>query len=197
MPPGGLDVGRRLRELRSVRGFSLRALADLSGLNINTLSLIENGKTSPCVNTLQQLAAALQVPIKYFFETQPPRDNTAYQKAGRRPRTLFCQGVLEDLGAEMILNGEQPLLLTLEPKATLGQSPVAHSGLEFIYCLEGRLMYTVDEQEYQLNPGDSLLFEARLPHCGQNVGDTTSRALLVMCPTGEDAYPAGRHFEPG
>jgi transcriptional regulator with XRE-family HTH domain len=34
-----------LRELRTSRGFSRRALAEKSGLNVNTLSMIENQRT--------------------------------------------------------------------------------------------------------------------------------------------------------
>ena len=41
------SLGNRLRELRRQQGLSLRALAEKSGLSANTLSLIENGKTSP------------------------------------------------------------------------------------------------------------------------------------------------------
>ena len=38
-----VDVGRRLRTLRQDRQLTIRALAENSGLNVNTLSLIENG----------------------------------------------------------------------------------------------------------------------------------------------------------
>jgi transcriptional regulator with XRE-family HTH domain len=62
-----LMVGQRLRDLRTRSGYSLRALAERSALNINTLSLIENGKSSPSVSTLQQLALALDVPITAFL----------------------------------------------------------------------------------------------------------------------------------
>ena len=55
-----IDVGSRLRMLRAGASLSIRALAEMSGLNVNTLSLIENGKTSPSVSTLQQLAGALE-----------------------------------------------------------------------------------------------------------------------------------------
>ncbi len=55
-----ISVGRRLRELRAEQDLSIRALAEKSGLNANTLSLIENSKTSPSVSTLQQLAGALR-----------------------------------------------------------------------------------------------------------------------------------------
>lgn len=87
-----IDVGRRLRELRNGQGLSIRSLAEMSGLNFNTLSLIENGKTSPSVSTLQQLALALQVPISSFFETEPPQKSIVYQKAGQRPRAAFPTG---------------------------------------------------------------------------------------------------------
>ena len=66
--PAEVLVGRNLRDIRTKKGFSLRALAESSGLNANTLSLIENGKISPSVSTLQQLSLALHVPITTFFE---------------------------------------------------------------------------------------------------------------------------------
>ena len=68
--PAEMLVGKNLRDLRNRRGLSLRALAERSGLNVNTLSLVENGKSSPSVGTLQQLAQALDAPITTFFETE-------------------------------------------------------------------------------------------------------------------------------
>lgn len=48
----GQMIATRIRELRKKYGFSLRVLADISGLNVNTLSLIENGRNLPSVSTL-------------------------------------------------------------------------------------------------------------------------------------------------
>src|SRR5512147_939160 len=90
-----VNVGRRLRELRNERGLSIRALAEHSGLNVNTFSLIENGKTSPSVSTLQQIAAALEVPITAFFENNTPKNSVAHITAQRRPRMAFAHGTLE------------------------------------------------------------------------------------------------------
>ena len=53
------NVGQRLREIRTSRRLSMKSLAQMSGLNINTLSLIENERTSPSVSTLQQLAQSI------------------------------------------------------------------------------------------------------------------------------------------
>ncbi|HEX7568611.1 MAG TPA: cupin domain-containing protein [Anaerolineaceae bacterium] len=189
-----IDVGRRLRELRATRGLSLRVLAEQSGLNVNTLSLIENRRTSPSVSTLQQLAQSLQVPISAFFETDHGDQLVVHQKAGNRPRAAFTHGSIEDLGAGMPRFGAEPFIVTLIPKADSGKTPIVHTGREFIYCLEGHIAYSVDSETYLLEPGDSLLFEAYLPHHWKNPGDTPSRNLLVLCPLDERDHPKERHF---
>jgi transcriptional regulator with XRE-family HTH domain len=190
-----IDVGRNLHHLRIEKGLSMRSLAKLSGLNVNTLSMIENKKTSPSVSTLQQVAGALEVPITAFFETDLPPDNLCYQKANKRPQAAFASGTLADLGAGLTLRGGKPLLVTLEPQASSGSTPIVHTGHEFVFCLEGRISYTIEGQIYILDPGDSLLFEAYLPHIWQNVGDLPSRSLLIMCPADESDRPTERHFK--
>lgn len=192
-----VDVGGRLHALRLERNLSIRALAALSNLNVNTLSLIENGKTSPSVSTLQQLAQALQVSIAAFFETEPPRKSLVFQKSGQRPRAAFSHGVLEDLGAGMTLHGGAPLLVVLEPHADSGPTPIVHTGEEFVYCLEGHVTYVIGNERYLLDPGDSLLFEAHLPHRWGNATNLPSRSLLVLCPSDENDRPAREHFGSG
>lgn len=192
---GSIDVGARLRMLRAGAGLSIRALAERSGLNVNTLSLIENGKTSPSVSTLQQLAGALGVPVTEFFETTKGSKTVVHQKNSERPRALFAHGVMEDLGAGMSRFGAEPLIVTLEANADSGKNPIVHTGREFVYCLEGSVAYTVDTETYLLEPGDSLFFEAYLPHRWKNADAMPSRVLLMLCISDERDQPAKRHFE--
>jgi transcriptional regulator with XRE-family HTH domain len=189
-----VSVGQRLRELRLERNLSIRALAERSGLNVNTFSLIENNKTSPSVSTLQQIAQALQVPIGAFFESKHGHKKVAYQKAGQRPHAAFAHGEVWDLGAGMPRQGAEPLMITLNARANSGEHPIVHTGREFVYCLEGRVAYGVGEETYQLDPGDSLMFEAYLPHRWQNLKEVPSRLLLVLCPMDEHDQPTERHL---
>lgn len=194
LDPAEITVGQRLREIRAVRGLSMRALAEMSGLNINTLSLIENEHTSPSVSTLQQLAQSLQVPISEFFQTNHGTKKLVHQKEGDRPRTTFAHGTMEDLAAGMPRFGAEPIIVTLEPNADSGKKPIVHTGREFVYCLDGHIVYTVDNERYLLEAGDSLIFEAYLPHHWKNADSTPSRALLVLCPMDERDQPRERHF---
>jgi transcriptional regulator with XRE-family HTH domain len=191
-----IDVGSRLRELRKLKLLSIRSLAEMSGLNFNTLSLIENKKTSPSVSTLQLLAQALQVPITAFFKTETLHQDVVYQKSDQRPKAMFAHGGLEDMGNGLTLGEGIPLLLTLEPGADSGPDAIVHTGQEFVYCLDGYLTYTVAGKEYALEIGDSLIFEAHLAHRWENRSNTLSRSILILCPADANDSSAEQHFMP-
>jgi transcriptional regulator with XRE-family HTH domain/predicted Fe-Mo cluster-binding NifX family protein len=187
-------VGRRLRELRTRRGFSLRALADRSGLNVNTLSLVENAKSSPSVSTLQQLALALQVPISSFFESEPIDKHVVFTPADQRPQAAFGSTQMQNLGKDLAGSIVQPFVVTLEPGMGSGDRMIVHTGHEFVYCLNGFIRYQIEQDEYFLKAGDSLVFEAQLPHCWENNGDEAAQILLILYPSDEREEPGGRHF---
>lgn len=189
-----INVGQRLRLLRVKHGLSIKALAEMSLLNVNTLSLIENNRTSPSVSTLQRISQSLQVPITAFFETDHGNKKTVHQKSGTRPRAAFLHGTMEDLAAGMPRFGAEPIIVTLAPRADSGRNVIVHTGREFVYCLEGQLTYIVDSETYLLEPGDSLLFEAYLPHQWKNQRSTPARVLLVLCPMDERENSTERHF---
>jgi transcriptional regulator with XRE-family HTH domain len=190
------QVGQRLRALRKARDLSIRSLAERSGLSVNTLSLIENGRTSPSVSTLHQLAQSLNVSITAFFEGEQQKKRVVYQKAGERQQIVFSQGQMEKLSEGMPRLGSEPFITKLEPKATSGETPIVYAGREFIYCLEGHITYTVDGDTYSLAPGDSLIFDAYIPHSWKNTAPSNSRALLVLCPLDSPNGQSDRFFMP-
>jgi transcriptional regulator with XRE-family HTH domain len=191
-----VNVGRALQMLRGKRGLSIRALAEKSGLAANTLSLIQNNKISPSVATLQSLASALEVPVTAFFENGLPKSRIAYIKASQRTGAAFAHGTLEDLRAGLPHGTVEPFVVTMKPNANSGAQPIVHTGYEFVFCLEGRIVYIIEDQTYLLEPGDSLLFESHLPHRWQNVEAVPAKTILVLCPGDSRDEPTQRHFLP-
>jgi len=61
----------RLRQLREYRGFSTRQLADKIGKSQQLISKLENRVVRPSLETVEELAVALNVRIAYFFEDDP------------------------------------------------------------------------------------------------------------------------------
>jgi transcriptional regulator with XRE-family HTH domain len=173
------SVGERLRNLRRAQNLSQKDLAELGGLSLNAISLIERDAISPNVTTLQRLATALNVKMGYFFETDQ-QANAIYVKSGQGPKITSRGLTIEGVGMQLERQQVQPFLLTLAPHADIGSGRVTHSGHEFICCVRGTLKYEVDQATYVLEPGDMLLFEAALPHYCQNPGDEEAKFILVL-----------------
>lgn len=192
--PTEMIVGMKIRELRNRREFSLRKLAERSGLNINTLSLVENGKSSPSVGTLQQLARALEVPMTAFFESEPVSTRVVFTGHNRRPEATFSNAHMQNLGKDLAGNAVQPFVVTLESGAGSGERMIVHTGHEFVYCLSGKVLYIIDEIDYSLEPGDSVVFEAHLPHQWKNIDEKQSQIILILYPADQREEPGGRHF---
>jgi transcriptional regulator with XRE-family HTH domain len=60
--------GQRLRQLRREKYFTHQRLAKAAGMSVDFISLLERGKTSPSLVTLEKLANALECPIKDLFD---------------------------------------------------------------------------------------------------------------------------------
>jgi transcriptional regulator with XRE-family HTH domain len=174
-------VGQRLREIRMKRGLSLRALAELSQLSTNTISLIERGGNSPTVSSLHNLATALAVPITAFFELQSD-GQVIHLKKNQRPVSETAGVRMENLGSGLPQQQIEPFLMSIEPGGSSTSGQITHSGEEFIYVLEGSLVCLIDDQEYHLEQGDSLLFLATLPHNYSNNSVKVARILIVFQP---------------
>lgn len=189
-----IDVGARLRELRAERGVSMRALARRSGLSANALSMIERNLTSPSVGTLTKLATALEVPIVAFFQKEEQKHRVVFCKAGQRPRVSIPLGEWEGLGGERFVGRVEAFLLTLGAGGSSGEHGMLHTGHEFVFCLQGELEYTVEGQQYLLQPGDSLIFAAQMLHFWRNPGLAGVKAIVVISSFGENERPGEFHL---
>ena len=177
---GTPNVGAKVRELREQRNLSLRALAELCGISPNTVSLIERGTSSPSVDTLQSLASGLDVPIVTFFESGDTEAQMVLTLSYDRVQSEAPGMKIEHLGRGLAGHPFASFLITMEPGASTAESPMEHTGAEWVYCLEGYVVYEVEGRAHRLMPGDSLLFEASLPHRWRNPGTAQARMLLIL-----------------
>jgi transcriptional regulator with XRE-family HTH domain len=66
------NVGRRLRQIRRQKDITQEQLAEAVGVSAESISNIERGKNAPSFETLEKLAAVLEVEVGEFF--QFPKD---------------------------------------------------------------------------------------------------------------------------
>lgn len=189
-----VNVGQVVKQIREVRGISIRELSRLSGLSANALSMIERGRTSPSVSTLYRLTDALNVPITALFRQEQTLEPIVYRSMETRTHVPFPLGVWEGLGGESFTGRLQPFMLTLESRAESGREKIVHTGSEFVYCLKGVLEYEVEDKIFTLEAGYSLLFSARLTHRWRNPGRVVTNAIIVLSGFEEYEKPGSYHF---
>jgi len=56
-----LIPGPHVRRLRSKKGFPQKVLADTVGISVSYVSMLERGKRSPPLETIEKMARALKV----------------------------------------------------------------------------------------------------------------------------------------
>ena len=187
-----VNLARQIRILRERRNLSQRSLAEASGLSRNTLSLLERGQTSPTVSTLKRIAIALSVDINAFFNSSDD-ESIVYTKAGQRRNLQLAQGLMADLGVGIHDQLVTPLILRLNPGARSGPA-LSHDGQDFVYCLSGEVLYTVNGKAFVLEPGDSLFFDGHLLHRFQSTVSEISEVLIILSTPHESALYISGHF---
>jgi quercetin dioxygenase-like cupin family protein/lambda repressor-like predicted transcriptional regulator len=180
-------VGKAIRSLRNEKGLSLRELSRLAGLSTSFLSMVERGRSSLALTSLNNVAKALDTDLADLFVSE---------RKVRVSRRLPHVSRAEEEGQLSITSSErvyrvlsprapglvfEPLLVTVRPNSDL-EEPYSHEGEEFAYVIEGGLAFTVDGEEYRLGPGDSIHFLSGVPHAIRNDSDEPAKVLWVLTP---------------
>ncbi len=177
-------IGHQVREYRTKLGMTVADLGRQANLSPGMLSKIENGVTSPSLSTLQSLSRALNVPVTAFFRKFEEQRDATFVKDGqglaieRRGTRAGHQYHLlgHTIGKNLVV---EPYLVTLTEQSDV--FPLfQHSGLEFIYLLEGEVAYRHGNKLYAMQAGDSLFFDADAPHGPEELRKLPIRLLSVI-----------------
>ncbi len=177
-------IGRQVRSLRKKLDMRVTELAGLAGLSSGMLSKIENGLTSPSLATLKALSEALNVPVTALFQQFEEGREATFVAAGqgleieRRGTRSGHQYRLLGHSRDAALAVE-PYMITLNDKSD-SFPYFQHAGTEFIYMLEGRMGYRHGDRVYALGPGDSLFFEAAVPHGPETLDELPCHFLSLI-----------------
>ena len=177
-------IGHEVRRFREKLGITLSELAKAAGISAGMLSKIENGSTSLSLSSLQSLSRALHVPVTALFRSFEEVRDATFVRAGeglkieRRGTRAGHQYQLLGHSRNRPLAVE-PYLVTLTAASDV--FPVfQHDGIEFLYMLEGEVGYRHGDKVYVLRPGDSLYFDADVPHGPDELRKLPIRFLSVI-----------------
>jgi transcriptional regulator with XRE-family HTH domain/KaiC/GvpD/RAD55 family RecA-like ATPase len=180
-----IDLGSRLRKLRSRNGLSQTELAKRIGVTPSTISQIEGNLIYPSLPALLKLAEVLAVDVNALLYGD---------EAGRRRYVFPASEALlvrlasfpeESLQASMLISGDserkvEPYLLEIAPGQTLSSHFFAHKGEEMGYVLSGKLQAKIGNTTYDLQKGDVVSLVSETPDQWRNKGTDVVQLLWII-----------------
>ncbi len=181
-----VNVGERVRKVRTQRGLSPEDIVQRTGIDHATLTAIEGGEMAPPLGTIIKLAKALEMKMGYFISGEENRPYTIVRRHDRRvvSRHDSTKGKqygyeFESLAPHKRNRHMEPFLVTLDPAET-EEERSAHDGQEFIFVLQGQMEVRLGEEIHVLDPGDAIYYDSTVPHLVKCHGEQSTKILAVL-----------------
>jgi transcriptional regulator with XRE-family HTH domain len=182
-PQSPPPVGPRIHALREAMSLSLRSLADRSGVSAQMLSQVERGETSPTLAVAAKIAAGLELTLSQLLRLDEGQ-HVAVSRAAERRSSRHGGHVIEELTPPLPGQRADVSLHVLDPGATTGgaSDPPMHEpgSRETAVVLAGELALVLEGTRTELQEGDSVTFDADLPHHFENEGNDPTRFIAVI-----------------
>ncbi len=178
------SVGPRVKALREAMGLSLRDLAERTGVSAPMLSQVERGDTSPTLTVAGRIASGLELSLSQLLRLDEGEGVTVVRSDERRAGGSRAHAY-EILTPPLPGQRAEVSLHTLKPQAATGgpgDPPMHEPGSrETAVVTDGAVTLDIAGRHYRLETGDSVTFDADLPHHFENLdSDRDARFLSVV-----------------
>src|SRR5436309_4350789 len=157
---------RRLKHLRTERGWSLEALENASGVSRSMLSQIERAKANPTLAVTFRIARAFGMPIGELVETPGATSSIIVIRSNDHAYHYRSDKdcVIRTLSPLNLEKDVEFYEVQLQPGGALRSSPHFEGTREFLTLQKGRLRIESGADAEELNAGDSASYRADVSH---------------------------------
>ncbi|MDO6421720.1 helix-turn-helix domain-containing protein [Saccharophagus degradans] len=175
------SLGRKLMRLRQDRGLSQRELARRAEMTNSTLSMIEQGKVSPSVASLERILSAIPISLEAFFSNSTAQ--VGVYKEQELARVDLPGSTILMLGlSETTLAGCYLAKQVIQPGASVTINWLRRSGVIAAMVAKGEVKVTIDADVHLLRKGDCLHFNLRRSHSILNPGTMPAELICSSLP---------------
>jgi transcriptional regulator with XRE-family HTH domain/KaiC/GvpD/RAD55 family RecA-like ATPase len=181
---GRFDLGMRLKELRTKRGFSQTELAELVGVTPSTISQVESNLIYPSLPPLLKMAEVLGVEVSSFFQEKAEVRNRVIFPAAEAVEVRFPSLPEQSVYANVLTPVDfdakaEPYLIEIAPNRNLPAHFFIHKGEELGYLLSGKLQLKLGKAVYNIRAGDLIYLTSDMPTQWRNPGPSVAKLLWI------------------
>lgn len=178
-------IGMKVKRKRVEQGLKIIDVARIANLSQGMVSKIENAQVSTSLDTLSRLCDAIGLTISTLFSDYDRPEGGAQLTRSGEGMEVVRRGTEKGHTYQLLSyqrgnkKSYEPFLITMDDAAEVFPT-FSHPGQEFIYLLEGRILYRHGNHLYEMGPGDSLSFDAEVPHGPEELIEVPIRLLSII-----------------
>ncbi|WP_028304002.1 helix-turn-helix domain-containing protein [Oceanospirillum maris] len=178
-------IGMVVKKARVDQGLKITDVARISNISQGMISKIENAQVSTSLETLNKLCNAIGLSISTLFtDYDRPEGSAQFTKAGGGLEVVR-RGTDKGHNYQLLTyqrggkKNFEAFLITMDDLAEVFPT-FSHPGQEFVYLLSGHLLYRHGNHLYEMKAGDSLTFDAEVPHGPEQLYDVPLQLLSII-----------------
>lgn len=180
-----MKIGKRLRFLRKQQRLTLKELSKESGVAIATLSRMEHDIMTGTLESHVRICRTLGIGLADFYREieNAAKDVSLSRKKDEHDSLKQAKDASVELLTTRIMNKKMmPTLIRIKKGGKTYREENKPGTEKFLYILSGIVTAEIAKDEHRLGAGDSLYFDASLPHRLRNSGKQEAVALSILSP---------------
>ena len=184
MDPTQGSLGNAIRTHRKLKDMTLLDLAKRAEFSISYLSQIERNLLTPSIDTLRRLAEVLGIPAGQLMlrDARQPTSPVAVVRRSERKQLAFPGSNIHYELLTPDMRRRASLLWVEAPPGSESGPLFSHEGEDGVVVLKGSIEVEVGSVWHQLEAGDSIYFNAKIPHRWRNSGGVIAQAVWLSTP---------------
>ena len=180
-------IGKKIRNLRKKYRMTLTELAGKIGFTASYLSQLERDMIEPSLTALRKICRTLDVPVYYFLEDLNHKQACIIRANERQkldlPNTNVVYEFMTPMGLNQNLKPKMEIIyVSIEPQKWSNEELLSHNADECNIVLKGSVIIYMDDEEIQLDEGDSVYIIQNVKHRFFNPTNDKAYLLSVICP---------------
>jgi len=177
-------IGEMLHAIRKAKRISLTELSEKSGVQMATLSRIENQKMVGTLESHIQIAKALGIDVTELYKGLSQK-NAIIDFGQDKNTDVFThsdEASFQILTKNIMNKKMMPTLVRIEEGGKTNKEQSPGGAEKFIFVLDGHVEININSQLFTLHKNNTLYFDASLPHFYRNTGKGVIRLISVVTP---------------
>lgn len=173
-------ISSNLKKIRKDKKLSLDQVSEATGVSKSMLGQIERGESSPTVATLWKIATGLHISFTALLEEEKRDAQIVYQKDVTPLLSDEGRFSLQPFFPYNENRRFEVLAITMEKGACSDSAPHEEGTEEYLLVTEGRLNLKIENQEFIIDEGNGIRFDANRAHVYANASDAITKIYMVI-----------------